>query len=131
LWLHVRDRIDLEALEVASGHRLFLKGPHQGNRLALKSGNSFGHYNPEFIRWFRRVVVTLLVAEPLRAAAQEHYDQTLRSQARAYALSYAYQRNHTHLVDKAAAEYGQWLKQAPTEAAGFASGFVSEHSLVQ
>lgn len=41
----------IETLEMLSGEKVFISGPHGKKGLNLMSKNEFGHYNPEFINW--------------------------------------------------------------------------------
>jgi len=47
---YIRSLISYEELQKESPLKIFLKGPHTSTNLNLKSQNSFGYYNPKFVK---------------------------------------------------------------------------------
>ena len=47
---YIRSLISYEELQRKSPVNIFLKGPHTSTTLNLKSQNSFGYYNPKFVK---------------------------------------------------------------------------------
>jgi hypothetical protein len=50
LWCHRPDRVTVAALHALAGVEIFSSGPHKNDTLDLES-DSFGHYNPAFVKW--------------------------------------------------------------------------------
>jgi hypothetical protein len=112
LWLQVRGQFDWKAMEFISDEPVFHKGPHQGWKLNLKSGNSFGHYNPAFVDWFRHHVIGAFNTEAVRNVAQPHYDRYIKRRARTYAIAY-HRYRHQGMV--ALPKYKKLVEDADTE----------------
>ena len=85
---HLRSLVSYETLHDSSGFDIFVSGPHTNAALNLKSPNSFGHYNPRFVRWMADHVVPEDRNSALRAATQDHYDQYVRPLARIFFATY-------------------------------------------
>lgn len=80
--LTARTTLGLHTLGALSPVPVFRSGPH-GERLNAWSERSFGHYDPEFVRW----ASATLVPEPgseLQKRTQPFYDARIRSLARTY-----------------------------------------------
>lgn len=62
----------------------FVSGPHREHRLVLDAKQSFGHYNPEFVRWASKALVPAAGDAALRKKTQPIYDAQVRTLARLY-----------------------------------------------
>jgi hypothetical protein len=62
----------------------FLSGPHHGDTLDLNAPNSFGHYDPAFVRWATGALLPASHDSALRAQTQGTYDAQVRTLARIY-----------------------------------------------
>jgi hypothetical protein len=75
-------------LERVAGMPVFLAGPHQGGKLDLQSASSFGHYNPDFVRWLGRAAIPSPGDATFRAATQPIYRARVQPLARIYYVTY-------------------------------------------
>lgn len=85
LGCHVLSFTDYVSLQEMSGLELFLSGPHSANRIVLEAKYSFGHYNPEFVKW---AVKALKLAIDTEQLAQSQYDTEMRQLARTLEITW-------------------------------------------
>ena len=85
---HLRSLISLEAVQRASGLDVFVAGPHSNAQLTLDSPDSFGHYNPAFVRWMADNLIPASRDSALRETTQAHFDQYVRPLARIFLATY-------------------------------------------
>jgi hypothetical protein len=85
---HLRTKISWAALQALAGVPVFLSGPHTQRHLELSSRTSFGHYNPEFVRWLGASFIPAASDPTFRAATQRVYDRYVRPLARASYVSH-------------------------------------------
>jgi hypothetical protein len=57
---YLRSLVPFESLQNDMPMSIFLSGPHYDNKLVLTSKYTFGHYNPEFVKYFGSVMSELL-----------------------------------------------------------------------
>jgi len=70
-------------IEELAGINIFLNDVHGKNNLNFSS-SSFGHYNPEFLRWFRKEFLPANVNENFKIKTQSLYNKYLQEKARTY-----------------------------------------------
>ncbi len=68
---------------------VFLSGPHTDGSLDTGSAASFGHYNPEFVKWAGRALIPGADDPAFRERTQGVYDGYARRIARIYWMAYA------------------------------------------
>ena len=68
---YVRSLKNYEAVNKMFSMDIFLSGPHSKSKLNLTDAHSFGHYNPEFVRYFHSVINIILSEEVLISATHE------------------------------------------------------------
>jgi hypothetical protein len=85
---HVAPLVPYPALRQKSGLNLFVSGPHSNVRLVLNSRKSFGHYNPEFVRWAADHLIPGAHDEVFRTATQSTYDRYVQPLARTFFATY-------------------------------------------
>lgn len=50
---------------------IYLSGPHSSDQLDLTNPNDFGHYNPEFVRYFHSVIASIISDRSFITSTQE------------------------------------------------------------
>ena len=118
LWNKVQSKLDLNALEAFSGVPIFLSGPHQGGRLNVTAGGSFGHYNPAFINWFRANIIPMLTAPSMSSMVRSGYNRSLKNLGRAYAAAYRYLATERDIAGLTARFYHQEVTNASPSSSG-------------
>jgi len=97
----------LASLDRLSGHEVFVSGPHGGDPVIEHGGKSFGHYNPEFVRWATQQVPDGDNQHPAVAAVLGRvYEAWVREVARTYYVAYGYIRAHAKASNELVAWYG-------------------------
>jgi hypothetical protein len=86
---------------VAAAPTIFRQGPHQAGKLNFNATNSFGYYDPTFVKWAADNLVPAATDTRLKAATQRTYDTQVRNLARVY-----------FVVDKLFSSNPAWVKQA-------------------
>ena len=93
MYCRLRGTLSYAQLERLSGMPVFLSGPHGGGKLKLRA-DTFGHYNPAFVRWAADTFVPAPQDGEYVAVSQAVYDKALRQQARAYYRAYVAWTQH-------------------------------------
>ena len=110
-WLDEPKLLSLEKLETnLGGLRVFLSGPHGASGFNLQA-DSFGYYNPEFVRWAAANLVPAATDSTLRELTQPFYKGCLRETARGYYEAYRYISRNPELRDRAAREYLEVIRK--------------------
>jgi hypothetical protein len=78
---------NFKQLESISGVPVFKSGPHS-DYLDLNSKKSFGHYNPQFLKWVSEKVMPILLAPSFRKANQGIFDDYLKVPALTFYKSF-------------------------------------------
>ena len=89
--------ISLSEVQQLSPVPVFLSGPHKGE-FDLKSKDSFGHYNPEFLEWIKEDIIPAKDNPAIRATTQKFFDVYMKDMARSYYLVYAIKDQSEGLV---------------------------------
>lgn len=100
VYCYARSKATFAGLEKAAGMPVFASGPHRAGKLDLAAGASFGHYNPDFVRWLGRAAVPR-EGEALHAATQPLYRDRVQPLARIYYVTYL----------KMHSGHGAWLER--------------------
>lgn len=72
----------------AWGKGIFVDGPHQPGNLDLENTASFGHYNPEFVRFLVDHLVPAASDPAFREKTQATYDKYVRPLAKIFVATY-------------------------------------------
>jgi hypothetical protein len=67
---------------------IFLAGPHPEGTLDHQNPTTFGHYNPEFVRWLHHQLIPAARDAAFREQTQPLYDQFLQPLARIFYLTH-------------------------------------------
>ncbi|MBX7057057.1 MAG: hypothetical protein K1X75_03250 [Leptospirales bacterium] len=87
------------------GLAVFLSGPHSAERLNLSSRNSFGHYNPRFVRFLLAHALPAGEDPAFRNATQPIWDSQVRSLALKMLVSYRKLRRNPQLLEQESARF--------------------------
>ncbi len=90
--------INPAVLERIVGEPVFLKGPHSGADINYDSENSFGHYNPEFLRALNASLSALTKMEALVEELQPLYDREFKRVMRGFFETYESATNRPRLT---------------------------------
>jgi hypothetical protein len=85
---HLKSLVAYEVLHRESKLDIFVSGPHSNRRLVLGSAQTFGHYNPAFVRWAVDHLVPGADDPAFRAATQDIYDRHVKPLARTFFATY-------------------------------------------
>ncbi len=85
---HLLSFAPYKVLSELSGMDVFLKGPHTNEKLNFSSKNSFGYYNPEFVKWMVDNAVPAAKDAAFRKATQWIYDKYVAELAEIFYLTY-------------------------------------------
>jgi hypothetical protein len=99
-YCYLRSKATLAGLEKAAPVPMFASGPHKPGKLDFASQKSFGHYNPDFVRWLGRAAVPR-AGDSFRAATLPLYEAKVRPLARIYYVTYV----------KMHSNGGRWMEQ--------------------
>ncbi len=101
-----------------SGMSVFLKGPHGETDLDLQSDSSFGHYNPEFVKWLSKNVFPIAKDEKLRNRLQESYDSFIRPLAQIYFGTYLIIKSDPSFLREQTQNYLDHMEKTKTQKVG-------------
>ncbi|MFT5680237.1 MAG: hypothetical protein ACI8RZ_001143 [Myxococcota bacterium] len=87
-YCHMLSQISYTGLQERTPHPIFLSGPHTPRALKLDDPRSFGHYNPEFVKWLGENLVPGADDLALREQTQGLYSQYVSPLARTHYLTY-------------------------------------------
>lgn len=87
VWCHRPQTVTLKALADVASVPVFLSGPHSETELELKSRDTFGHYNPAFVRYLADHAVSERGSMAQRAT-QGSYDRHLKPLATIFWQTY-------------------------------------------
>jgi hypothetical protein len=117
---------NLGALEKSIGMKVFLKGPHKNGRFNFYSASSFGHYNPEFLKFVTKALFSK-GSGPTISFLQKNLPKFYDFKFRLSSLSAAYchlKRNPTRLASIKSSYLAAIAKGEPLGA--FSSGKFSD-----
>jgi hypothetical protein len=72
---YLRSLVPFESLQNDMPMSIFLSGPHYDDQLVLTSKYTFGHYNPEFVKYFGSVVSELLSNKSFVSATKSRMEK--------------------------------------------------------
>ena len=83
----------------------FISGPHTNQQLNLTSTNSFGHYNPEFVKWMTAHLVPAAEDKNFKWISEPLYQRYLKRTARTYYLMAEHLFANQALLERAVDKY--------------------------
>ena len=92
-----------------AGLEPFVSGPHTNHQLNLTAQNSFGHYNPEFVKWMTNHLIPAAGDEDFKWISDPLYQRYLKRTARTYYLlaEHLFADNNRALLERAVDKYRQ------------------------
>ena len=108
LWSIVR----YESIPVLVGVPIFTRGPHSTLGPVLDDPNSFGYYNPAFVRWLVDHGIEAGADSEVRALTQRIYDRHLRTLVRIFHVTY---RKTQSEPDCFASEVGRYVEKLQSD----------------
>jgi hypothetical protein len=87
-YYHLATFVGYEKLVKLSPYPIFLSGPHGTENLNLKARFSFGHYNPDFLRWFSDQLMEILQDRAFVKTTSPLFKRYLSMTAKAYWATY-------------------------------------------
>ena len=81
-YCHLSHFMTYADLQSYLGFPIFLKGPHSNRDLDWKSLYSFGHYNPEFVKWISEAMIPGATDSNFLRITQAIYDSSIKPLAR-------------------------------------------------
>jgi hypothetical protein len=105
---HVRATLGYKRIQELAGVAAFRKGPHSREALGLSSSDSFGYYNPAFVRWLGD---HLIPGPRLRAQTQPIYDKVVRPLARTFYAAHRKLHSDAKYLAKEKARYLGLIKR--------------------
>jgi hypothetical protein len=110
LYCHAQTIISYKGVSEWVGADIFVSGPHTNTKLNLKSNTSFGHYNIEFIRKFRKKLDTLLLDEQFVSFTKKVYSK-MYSSFRNHYVAYLILEKDAALKDDLLSGYREAISQ--------------------
>jgi len=83
-----------ETLVKLSPYPIFLSGPHSARQLVLDERFTFGHYNPEFLRWFQVHLMEILRDRAFIGSTSKLFEGYLHATAMTYWETYTVLKEH-------------------------------------
>jgi hypothetical protein len=106
LWCHRPARITIAAIRTLAGVDIWMSGPHPKEDLALSEPNTFGHYNPAFVRWLVDHAGPSPRESAARRATQASYDANLKPLAEIFWATLGKARRERECFDREKTAYG-------------------------
>lgn len=93
-YYHLATFAGYETLTRLSPHPVFVSGPHGTDHLNLNAPFDFGHYNPEFLRWFEGQLSEILKDQEFVKRTTPLFQTYLGSTADSYRATYRALNRH-------------------------------------
>jgi hypothetical protein len=110
-WCHRPSHVTLAAIRALAGVEIFSSGPHGGETLALDAGDTFGHYNPAFVRWLSEHAGPSARGSSAQKATQASYDRNLAPLAEVFWTTYEKARHEPECFAREKAAYAQAIER--------------------
>lgn len=92
----LKDVVLLENLKAAAKVAIFNGGPH-GESINFNSENSFGYYNPDFLKEVEKAMEQFIANPISKSLGQSVYDNQLKDLARGYYKAYLFLKNNPQI----------------------------------
>jgi hypothetical protein len=106
---HRPSRVTLASIRALANVDIFLSGPHAKDSLVLDSADSFGHYNPAFVRWLVDVAGPSARESAAREKTQPAYDANVKPLAHVFWKVYAKAQRDKTCFDKEKTAYADLI----------------------
>lgn len=93
-YYHLATFVSYEMLVKLSPYPIFVSGPHGTDKLNLDAPFSFGHYNPEFLRWFHDHLINILQDDAFIHPTKKLFEKYLGETAMTYFATYNILNEH-------------------------------------
>lgn len=97
------------------GGKIFLSGPHSETRLDLNNNYTFGHYNPEFIKWLKSNISFILANPSFVRLTTPLVEKYLGKQLMLYYQSYEYLYHNPKMQEIIKEHYLEAMKSTQIE----------------
>jgi len=81
----IKTYIPISVAETISGHKMFLFSPHNNDSI-VRTNESFGHYNPEFLKWGIKNILPITENEDVKKTVEGTYQRYFSYSAKTYYL---------------------------------------------
>lgn len=99
-YLYLKKVINRKVLEAMTGHKVFVKGPHD-DEPNFTSRTSFGYYNPECLRTIKNILQRLSTNPQFIKVFENYYHEQLKTLVRTFLKTY----NSKNINEKLIEEY--------------------------
>ena len=87
-YYHLATFVSYEMISYLSPEPVFLSGSHGAINLNLNSSQTFGHYNPKFLRWFQDHLIEMLQDKRFVESTLKNFQTYLGDTAKTYWATY-------------------------------------------
>ncbi|MDM8557328.1 hypothetical protein [Candidatus Parabeggiatoa sp. HSG14] len=109
-YCHLKTFLSYEQLQTLVRIPIFLNGPHSKTELKVDAKNSFGHYNPAFVKWLTENLMPAAKEAAFKERTQPLYNQYVKPLARTYYVIHERLVAHPDYRQKQQANYFKLLK---------------------
>jgi hypothetical protein len=102
---HLATFADYETLAKLSPYPIFVSGPHGTGNLNLNERFAFGHYNPQFLRWFHDHLLEILKDRAFVETTTPLFENYLGKTAMAYWATYTVLNEHPNELELLLEDY--------------------------
>jgi hypothetical protein len=120
---HALSLVPYTTLADLAGVPVFREGPHSAAAPAWNDAASFGHYNPDFVRWVADDGVAAVTEASIRPMAQAVYDAHFKTLARVFHSTYSKARREPECFAAEVRRYAELLDDADGLPAGYYGRF--------
>lgn len=107
-YYHLATFISYQAISNLSPYPVFVSGPHGTVNLNLNSSQTFGHYNPKFIRWFQDHLIEVLDKSFVQLT-RDSFQTYLGNTTKTYWATYTILNQHPEEFNALLQDYEQRL----------------------
>ncbi len=109
---YVRSLITFETLQKILPMDIYVSGPHSKQELKLTDHNDFGHYNPQFVRYFHTVVDWVVSDESFMSATRDiMMEHTVILSLQRMQHIHRFIENNKEIFQQSKAQYEQRIRE--------------------
>lgn len=109
LWCHRPNMMPVDAISKLAGVDYFLSGPHSKSELKLADKSSFGHYNPELVKWLVDKAAPSARDSRIQKMTQPSYDRHLKPLAEIFWLTLQKSKKEPDCFEREKKAYGDLI----------------------
>ena len=109
-YYHLATFLSYKTLANLSPYPVFLSGPHGEANLNLNSGQTFGHYNPQFLRWLQDHLIEVLDDARFIEFTRDNFLTYLGDTTKTYWATYTTLNRHPEEFNTLLADYQERLQ---------------------